>query len=102
MKLSIWKFPLGVEDYQQVLMPINAKVLSVQAQNNKPTLWAICDTETDKKECREFTMFGTGCPFYEGVQFGKEQQFIGTFQLHGGTFVGHLFELVEVKVIQGL
>lgn len=99
MKLSIWKFPLDVEDYQKVLMPVNSRILSVQTQNNKPVLWAICDTETEEKEYREFEVFGTGHPFYEGVHFGKEQRFVGTFQLHGGVFVGHLFELVEIEVV---
>lgn len=99
MKQSIWKFTLEVEDYQKILMPKGARILSVQTQNNKPCIWAICNTETDEKEEHEFEIYGTGNPFYEGHHFGKGFRFIGTFQLMNGAFVGHLFELEEIQII---
>jgi len=96
MKLSIWKFPLLVTDHQTIMMPLNSRILSVQAQNGTPCVWAIVDTEIEEQEGREFEIYGTGNPFYEGHRFGKEHRFVGTFQLAGGSFVGHLFEQVEV------
>jgi len=96
MKKSIYKFKLTVTDYQQILMPVGAKILSVQEQNNTPCVWAICDVKTDKTEQREFEIFGTGNPYYDNSHFGKEHKFIGTFQLPNFGFVGHLFELVEI------
>lgn len=102
MKQSIWKFSLEVTDMQVISMPVNSRILSVQSQNDKPCIWAICNTETKEMEERMFQVYGTCNPFYEGIHFGKEQQFIGTFQLMNGSFVGHLFELVKIEVIQGL
>lgn len=97
MKLSIWKFPLTVTDQQTIMMPINSRILSVQTQGKTPCIWAIVDTEKHKEvEAREFEIYGTGNPFYEGHRFGKDHRFVGTFQLEGGAFVGHIFEQVEV------
>lgn len=95
MKKSIWKFPLDVISYQKISMPINAKILSVQSQNGLPVIWAICNTESEYKEDREFEIVGTGEPFFEDSRFWKEQKYIGTFQLLEGEFVGHLFELIK-------
>ncbi len=95
MNLSIYKFPFKVKDYQKISMPKGARILSVQTQNEIPCLWAICEVDAEKQE-RESEVFGTGNPFYEGIHFGKEHKFIGTFQLHDGSFVGHLFELVDI------
>jgi hypothetical protein len=96
MNLSIYKFPLVVTDYQKVYFPKNARILSAQVQNSVLCIWAICDAKTEEKEEREFEIFGTGNPFYENSHFGKEHKFIATFQQHNGSFVGHLFELVEI------
>jgi hypothetical protein len=96
MNLSIYKFPFKVTDYQKISMPKGARILSAQTQNEFPCIWAICDAKTEEKEEREFEVFGTGNPFYENSYFGKEHKFIATFQLNKGSFVGHLFELVEI------
>lgn len=99
MSLSIWKFPLKVTDYQKISLPKGAEILSVQSQNQFPCIWAIVDSAVDAEtEEREFEVFGTGHPYYNNVHFGQEHKFIGTFQLNGGAFVGHLFELVEITV----
>ena len=97
MNQSIWKFELEVRDYQIIEMPKGARILTVQSQHEIPCVWAICDTETYKKENIEFEIYGTGHPFYEGIHFGKKQSYIGTFQLRGGSFIGHLFLLEEIK-----
>jgi hypothetical protein len=101
MKQSIWKFPLKTTDYQKVKMPVNAKILCVQAQNETPCIWAIVNTEAEQEE-REFEIYGTGHPFYEGDHYGKEKMFVGTYQLRNGGLVFHVFELVEIEVISGL
>lgn len=102
MKQSIWKFLLDAKDCQKILLPKGARILSTGIQNRRICIWVICNTETDEKEEREFEFYGTGNPFYEGQHFGKELIFIGTVQLQDGLFVGHLFELVNAQVIQGL
>lgn len=95
MSKSIWKFPLDTTDYQKVLMPKNAQILSIQAQNEIPCIWAIVDKEAESEE-REFEIFGTGHQYKDDIWFGKEHSFVGTYQLNDGSLVFHCFELRTV------
>jgi len=88
MKKSIWKFNFPIRDEFQLQMPKGAEILSVQIQHEKPTLWAICDTES-KNETRNFSIYGTGHPINPN---GKK--FIATFQMANGSLVWHLFEII--------
>lgn len=87
---SIWKFPFEVTNEQKIFMPRTAKVLSVQMQNGVPCMWVLVDTE-EQKEARTFIVQGTGHPCVCDVS-----EFIGTFQMSGGTLVFHLFEKKDV------
>lgn len=89
MMKSIWKFPLAVNDKQAIQMPKGAKILTVQVQGDGglPCIWALCDTEAPL-ENRLIAMFGTGHQAPEGAA-----DYIGTFQLHNGEFVFHVFEM---------
>ena len=86
---TIWKFGFDIEDQITIKMPKGAEILSVQTQNGGPQLWALVDDAAIPSEPRRFELYGTGHPFREG-----EQKFIGTFQLHGGSLVFHLFERI--------
>lgn len=82
---SIWKFPLP--SYPCVIeMPSSAEVLTVQVQDGIPCLWALVEVENDLVR-REFRVYGTGGQL--PINPGK---YIGTFQLLGGGYVGHVFE----------
>jgi hypothetical protein len=83
---SIWKFPIEITDEQKVFMPQTAQVLSVQVQNGTPCIWALVDTEEQIAE-RTFIVHGTGHPCA-----CEASEFIGTFQVRGGSLVFHLFE----------
>ena len=89
MNRTIWKFPLAVGDVSQIAMPEGAEILSVQTQQEQPCLWALVDPGATL-EARSFRLAGTGHPIFE-----DNIRFIGTFQLSGGSFVGHLFELMS-------
>jgi len=73
-------------DEQIVLMPIGAKILCLQIQNDIPCVWAVVDTSVGH-EGRVFSTYGTGheTPKYPGI-------YIGTYQLHNGALVFHVFE----------
>lgn len=92
MHKSIWKYPVRVTDRLIVEMPKGAEILCVQVQRDEPCLWALVtpDTTTEK---RFFEMFGTGHPVPSDM--GIARQYIGTFQLHGGSLLFHVFERVE-------
>ena len=90
---AIWKFEIEITDEVEILMPKNANVLTVQMQGTKPFIWAEVDTREVVKEMRYFTVVGTGHirNDLDGCIY------IGTFQMHDGTLVFHLYE----KTIKG-
>ena len=87
MTETIWKFEIEVDDKIKIEMPKNSEILCVQVQNGKPCIWAKVIKE-NSKEIRFFTVFGTGHEIKE-----HNLNYIGTFQLFEGRFVGHLFEI---------
>lgn len=84
---TIHKFPLQVADSQEMKMPKDSTILTVQVQNGTPCLWALVDTDKEAEE-RFIRIIGTGHPVPENVL-----RYIGTFQVLEGTFVGHVFEV---------
>ena len=90
MEKTIWKYELGFLDKQTILMPKGAELLSVQAQNGVPCLWALVDPIKYKEE-RTFELFGTG---QQIVYSGNYRGFIGTFHFPEKGLVFHLFETI--------
>ena len=81
----IWKFPAEkTKEFQRLLMPSGAQVLSIQFQGEELFIFALVDPEA-KKEGRILQIFATG----ELVE--NQGIFLGTFQLHGEAFVFHAF-----------
>lgn len=86
---TIWKFPIQPGDLIRVQMPKGARVLDVQEQQGQPAIWAEVDSEAETEE-RLFDVFGTGHEIKSGM--GVAREYVGTFQLHGGVLVFHLYE----------
>ncbi len=86
--MTIWKYPVYMQDEFSIDMPPGAKILSVQIQGDSPQMWAMVEEESfGRTQRRRFKVVGTGHPITEdGLAF------IGTFQLRGGSLVFHLFE----------
>lgn len=95
----IYKYPLSTANKQTLMIPsINVvvngmrrrllpseQVLHFDVQNGVPTIWCICDRGIPP-EAVEVTTVLTGMEFNaQGLQH------IGSYQLHNGTFVGHVF-----------
>lgn len=88
MSRAIWKFPFEVTDRLEVLfMPEGAEILSIQIQNSKVCIWAVCDERAPKVE-RRFHIYGTGHSLPENLRVSDH---IGTIQVAG--FVWHVFEV---------
>lgn len=92
----IWKHPMALGRAQRIDMPRGARILTVQLQDNTPTLWTLCDPE-QPLESRVIITFGTGhtinlppgCKEVATAHlFGLA--YIGTFQQ--GPYVWHVFE----------
>ena len=84
---SIWKYAVNPGGEFEHDMPVGAEVLAVATQHGVPVMWAkvgltpICETRRFKTEV-------TGL-YFDDVGLS----YIGTFQLDGGDFVGHVFEV---------
>ena len=87
MKKTIWKFPFEVTDEIKIRMPKGAEILTVEAQGSSPCIWALVDPDASM-EVVTFRVYGTGHP----VETMNIEEHVGTFQLEGGAFVGHLFK----------
>jgi hypothetical protein len=93
---SIWKYDLnpGANGIFEIEMPSGAKILTVQAQYDKPKIWAIVNTSPQWiKVKRRFLVLATGELVDEENLADTLHKYIGTFQLEGGMLVFHVFEL---------
>lgn len=92
MEYRIYKYPFEVADVIDLVMPRGAEILTIQTQGRLPTIWAkvCCDGPT---EHRVFRCYGTGHPIDPALHL----IYVGTFQLMGGNFIGHLFEVTALE-----
>jgi len=74
-------------DLQEIEMPKNGAILTVQVQRQIPCLWVLVETNGEGNEKRFIRIVGTG----HSVP-GIILKYIGTFQLAEGDFIGHVFE----------
>lgn len=84
--MTIWKYPLIIEDEQTLQMPRGAVILSAQVQHGSLFLWAMVDP-TQPHDERDIEIIGTGMEFSEAPR-----NYIGTVQMAGGNLVWHIFE----------
>lgn len=84
----IYKYPLDMQGAAQIInMHAGAELLAVQVQRDVPCIWALVNPDNQMMQ-REFLIVGTGHDLPE--RYGGH---VGTFQLDGGNFVFHVFEL---------
>lgn len=86
---SVYKYTIPLEDYFSLDLPEGAKILTVREQGGEPQLWALVK-QGGRNEKRNFRLAGTGHPIKERPE---KLSYIGTFQLAGGSFIGHVFEI---------
>lgn len=94
---AIWKFPLRIEDTQEIEMPAGARILTVQAQFGVPCLWALVRSESPRVR-RTIRTIGTGHPISDdfptlSATASSYDGYIGTYQLSDGNLVFHVFEV---------
>lgn len=82
--MKIYKYPLKFDPIQELNLPLNAKILSVQMQGKIPTLWAMVD-ETQNLEVRKIRMLHTGT-----TCIGCNK-YLATLQLRED-WIAHVFE----------
>ena len=87
---KVCKYHVPIVDNFSLDLPRGAKILSVQEQNKKACLWVLIEKATPTVK-RFFRLAGTGNYIKES---SDKLNFVGTFQLLDGNFVGHLFEII--------
>lgn len=84
---TIFKYKLETTGLQEIEIPEDAQVLSVQGQHGFLCLWAIVDPDKPKEKKR-ILLAGTGHPIPED----RNLKFIGTVQEFEGELIWHIFE----------
>ena len=84
---KIYKYPLEIQDEQNVLLPTGAKILTVQSILDKPYLYALVNPTAPNNMAVTIRTFGTGHPISDSDYL----EYIGTFQIYNGTLVFHVF-----------
>lgn len=84
---KIYKYELPVDGGIITIKQCIIKILSVQEQNGKPTMWAIVDPDIEATEPTEIVAIGTGWELPTGLD-----EYLGTAQ-DGYGFVWHYFSL---------
>lgn len=84
---KIYKYPLEIKDEQVVLLPTGAKILTVQAQMDKPCIWAMVNPTSPNDQAFTIRIHGTG----HAISDSDELEYINTVQLYGGKLVFHVF-----------
>lgn len=83
--MSVWKYPLLIEDEQLIHPPKGAQFMLIAMQDTTPTLWALVDTDRPQDSIRLITK-GTGHPIGD-KEIGN---WIGSYQTKQG-LVFHVF-----------
>ena len=91
MKRVIWKYPLKVTDVQDIEIPQGSILISVQSQNEIPCLWVLIYNSDAEKEVIRLRTVGTGNAISDDDFDPRD--FLGTYQLNNGSFVGHVFQV---------
>lgn len=82
--MQILKYTLDVKDQQEITLPGDAKVLDIQEQHGKITMWAM--GEDASRVPRRFYIVGTGMEFN-----ATDVEYVKTVQTWQG-FVWHVFK----------
>lgn len=83
--MIIYKYCLSVIDRQTIRLPTDAKILTVQVQDEKICIWIELLPHCNEEE-RVIYIRGTGQIFVKGLT----ETYLATVQLHG--MVWHLYE----------
>lgn len=86
---TIYKYQFDTTDLVRLELPHGAKILHVDVQDGRPTMWAQVDTDAAIEQ-RVFYIFGTGHAIPDHPSLGIE--FVATYMVMGGQLVFHMYE----------
>lgn len=83
---TVWKFELGVDDKQTIMMPQGAQLLSIHEQYGRLCMWALVESDAIKVP-REILILGTGHPAKDLTNY----DYVGTAVMCGSSLVWHVW-----------
>ncbi len=88
---TIWKYELLLSSSNQheIVIPKDAKILTVQTHKDELCIWALVETD-NPKTVRQFRVYGTG----QMIINPNRLEYVATTQQMGGALVWHVFEWV--------
>jgi len=93
MATAVYKYEVELADTFKIAMPKGAEVLCVQVQRGDPFIWARVVIDAGHPvEARQFRLAGTGHTLEGSMPEDRDGDYVGTFQLTGGSLVFHLFD----------
>jgi hypothetical protein len=89
--MTVWKFPLALEDAPVIEMPRGARLLHIAKQHDFPVVWALVDP-TAPRVGRCLRLMGTG----HDLLGPPDAPHVGTITLRDGLLVYHVFDFGEI------
>ena len=83
----IYKYPLDNVDHQELRLPANSKILSVETQDERIVLYALVDDTVTHQNTHLIIIHGTG----HNADDTTDCNFIGTVKLYSGAIMLHVF-----------
>jgi hypothetical protein len=88
--LKVYKYPVRAQSEFEIEMDMHGKILKAENQHGAVCLWALVNPESKQIINRRFILAGTG----HDIDYGMDKlDFISTFQVDGGRFIFHVFEI---------
>ena len=88
MENIINQYPLNISEVQMIRMPAGSKILSVEAHEDRPVLWAMANGK-NKEENRYIYCYGTG---YKFENENDSLEYLNTIRIRNGMLILHFFE----------
>jgi hypothetical protein len=85
---TIWKYVLKLTDFQEISMPLGAKVLSAMEQDGQICIWCLVDSSCLGRESCPIWIPDTGTPITNAVSQGR---FVSSVSLEDGQTISHVF-----------
>jgi len=89
MNKAIWKYTLLPQTKQEMILPLNSKILSVKVQHEEIVLYALVDPDETSIETVDIIILGTGHKIAD--ESIRDYVFLDTVKMNNGHLMFHVF-----------
>lgn len=87
---TIWKYEITANETIQIKVPKESKFLTVLSQFDSVFMWCLVDTDNELE-----TLSLKVCATGQELSKDFDGTYLGTFFVHGGHLVFHLFDVTQ-------